>query len=237
MPTGPTPTTTTPATEPPVTPPIPGKPNKLLIVLIVLSLLLLGTTGYLAYQNYQLRQQLAQVQTQPSPSPTSVPTSSPSPTPDPTADWETYRNEEYRFSFKYDPSGILTVTNGVLEPLLVRIAYGETQFEWFVKENTENLSLEDFIKRHAGPYPGYNSGDRPSSIEKDVKLGNVTGILIEFPTALREPFEFDGPSQHFYIKRDDQYVYWLRFYSSDEELTSADRDFFRNIITSAQLTN
>ncbi len=47
----------------PVTPPIPEKPNKLLIILIVIVLLLLGATGYLAYQNYQLRQQLAQVQT------------------------------------------------------------------------------------------------------------------------------------------------------------------------------
>lgn len=61
----------------------------------IIILLFLATTTLLAYQNYQLHQQLSQTQTKPSPSP--------SPTLDPTTNWQTYTNTQASFSFKYPP--------------------------------------------------------------------------------------------------------------------------------------
>jgi hypothetical protein len=62
----------TPISETQVTPQeaVPETPNKkpwLIIGLTALNLLLLGTTGYLAYQNYQLREQITQKQSTPLP--------------------------------------------------------------------------------------------------------------------------------------------------------------------------
>jgi len=79
---------------------IPTSPQKpkisLLIGMIVLVLVLLASTGYLAFQNFQLRKEISQLQS--SPSPTS--------TPDPTANWKTYESEKGGFVFKY-PSDLV----------------------------------------------------------------------------------------------------------------------------------
>ncbi|MEK7112845.1 MAG: hypothetical protein AAB875_06050 [Patescibacteria group bacterium] len=76
--------------------PTPQKPkNFLLIGMVALVLILIASTGYLAFQNYQLRKQISQLQISP------VPTSTA--TPDPTANWKTYINSEYKYSIKYPP--------------------------------------------------------------------------------------------------------------------------------------
>jgi len=67
-----------------------AKPS-LLIGLGVLALILLASTGYLAFQNYQLKKEISQLQS--SPSPTS--------TPDPTASWKTYKDNKQGVEFKY----------------------------------------------------------------------------------------------------------------------------------------
>jgi len=72
----------------------PRKPASSAILIVVIILLFLAI-AFLAYQNYQLKQSLNQVQTillsQPTPAPVT----------DPTADWTTYTNTKYKFSFKY----------------------------------------------------------------------------------------------------------------------------------------
>jgi hypothetical protein len=83
---------------------IPRHKSWLVIGIIVLVLLLLGIIVIFVYQNHYLKQQLAQYQTkttslaeitkQPE-----IP--SPTPTTDITANWQTYTNEEFKFSFKY----------------------------------------------------------------------------------------------------------------------------------------
>jgi len=60
------------------------------LLLIAAGALLLAIIGYLLFQNYQLRQKL----TPPQP-PTAIPLS------DETANWKTYTNSAYNFSFKY----------------------------------------------------------------------------------------------------------------------------------------
>lgn len=86
-----------PTPEPTLTPaqvPEPKTRFPVIPVLLVILLLLLGSTAFLYYQNMQLKNMLANYQT-PVVSPT------PTPTTDPTADWKTYTNEKFGFSFKY----------------------------------------------------------------------------------------------------------------------------------------
>lgn len=90
----PQPTPKQPVQEPPsvLKPTEPSKSNRFLVLtLSLLTLILLASTGYLAYQNMQLKKQIAQPSA--SPSPTS--------TPDPTANWKTYTNHEYGYSVEY----------------------------------------------------------------------------------------------------------------------------------------
>ncbi len=83
----------------------PKQKSWLVIGLAILVLLLLGTTGFLAYQNYQLKQQVLQKQPTPLPEVTKQPViPSPTPTIDSTSNWETYTNTTAGFNIKH-PSG------------------------------------------------------------------------------------------------------------------------------------
>lgn len=99
------------ATQTPIqTPEAPKQKSWLVIGLVLLVLLLLGTTGFLAYQNIQLRKQVAGIPPTPSstvgaPTPTATalsPTTVEStPTQEPMTNWKGYTNDKYNFTFKY----------------------------------------------------------------------------------------------------------------------------------------
>jgi hypothetical protein len=90
---------TRPVTQMPET---PKQKPWLVIGLTVLVLILLGTTGFFAYRNYQLKQQITQTQPAPLPELIEQPEiPSPTPTTDVTINWQSYNNDEYKFSFKY----------------------------------------------------------------------------------------------------------------------------------------
>jgi len=81
---------TTPSPEPATTP--QKTKISLLIGMMVLVLILLASTGYLAFQNYQLRKEISQLQSSPSPTPTL----------DPTANWIIYTSDSFSFSYPKD---------------------------------------------------------------------------------------------------------------------------------------
>lgn len=65
-----------------------------------------GATVLLGYQNYQLKQEIEQLQAQPAPTtlPTATPTLvEPTPTPDSTAGWKIYTNQNYGYEVKLPP--------------------------------------------------------------------------------------------------------------------------------------
>ena len=79
----------------------PKKTKSLVFILLGLFILfLIGATGYLGYQYCQLKKQLAEKTTQ-SLLHTEIPAEIPNPSPDPTANWITYENTKYGYSFKY----------------------------------------------------------------------------------------------------------------------------------------
>jgi len=106
---------TTPPPEIPQTPPASPQKKSPNIIMITFMVLLLGATGLLAFQNYQLKQQLAQQQPNSLP-PTSTDTPpsanitpstlTPTTTVNPTADWEMYENKTTGIEVKY-PKDIL----------------------------------------------------------------------------------------------------------------------------------
>jgi hypothetical protein len=76
----------------------------LFISLTILVLILLGTTGFFAYQNYQLKQQIAEKMALldvKSGKIDQMEIADPTSTADPTADWKIYTNDKYGFTFKY----------------------------------------------------------------------------------------------------------------------------------------
>src|SRR3989344_942725 len=77
----------------PAKPPLSPQKSILPLLLTILFLLTLAATGVLAYQNYQLQQQISSLQ------PRVTPTPSLTPTPDPTANWQTYKDKKYEFRY------------------------------------------------------------------------------------------------------------------------------------------
>ena len=88
--------------QPVVPAPVPPKNNSLLIFILVILFLALGAAGFFAYQNYQLKQQISQVQPTPTPLITSAPTL------DPTANWKTYTSATIGASMKYPATWLYT---------------------------------------------------------------------------------------------------------------------------------
>jgi archaellum component FlaG (FlaF/FlaG flagellin family) len=82
----------------------PKKNNFLVILLFILMLLALVIAGFFAYQTQKLAKELSEFKNQNLTTPTSEPESTfpmytePN---SPTADWKTYTNTKYNFSFKY----------------------------------------------------------------------------------------------------------------------------------------
>lgn len=87
----------------PEMPPINPEKRKsgLIIILIALLIISLGMAGYLAYQNFQLRQQVAQA---PAPETSEA---GPSPTQDEIPNWKTYRSDWFEISLQYPQDDVL----------------------------------------------------------------------------------------------------------------------------------
>jgi hypothetical protein len=83
-----------------------GKKGKkwLLPGLLSLVVIALGVVGYFVYQDWQLKKEVPS-QEQVSPTPAEE---LPTPTIDPTAGWQSYNNDEYKFSFKYPSDYLLS---------------------------------------------------------------------------------------------------------------------------------
>ena len=91
-----------PTLPPPILPaPTPPTPPKSYtgIIIAFLVLVILALSGFIAYTNF--------FAPKPTPPPSPTPITTPTSTPDPTANWKTYINTQYSFSFKYPPEAQL----------------------------------------------------------------------------------------------------------------------------------
>ncbi|MBU1070782.1 hypothetical protein KKG65_00025 [Patescibacteria group bacterium] len=95
----PQPNISQPETQIPFTQPTPS--SKIPWLFVFLVILFLSVTGVLAYQIYQLKQQLFSVAPSPTENLTPLLTPSSTPTFEPTANWRTYNNTTHNISFKY----------------------------------------------------------------------------------------------------------------------------------------
>jgi hypothetical protein len=122
------------------------------ISVAIFILLALGAVAFLYYQNQQLKNMLANYQSQPANSPT------PTATADPTANWKTYTDPSNRFGVKYPSDWVRSknATNKNKYTQVVDLAktldstfYGPDQVHalWIkLVDNPTNQSLEQIIK-------------------------------------------------------------------------------------------
>ena len=136
---------------PEIKPATASKPKTFLFAfLIILIFILIGVIGFLAYQNNQLRKDLAQskiVQVK----------ATPTPTPEPKLIWQTYTNSDYKYSVDY-PGDWEVLEAGPAEDLLQEVTFYETSqsaapaaFKIRVLDNPQNKNLDDWSKDYQVP--------------------------------------------------------------------------------------
>jgi len=122
---------------PPISQP---KPFPLVPILLVLLVLLLGATAFLVYQNMQLQKQIIELTNKPTPSPAVVPGETG--TQAGTANWKTYTNTQYQYSFKYPAKYETFITQ---KDTGINMGCGCEFFTWFDVETTlSDLSEQDW---------------------------------------------------------------------------------------------
>lgn len=82
-----------------------------LIILALLMVFSVGAAALLAWQNYQLRQELIQQQSISAPSPQA---GRPTPTTDPTANWQIYESEKWGYRLMYPSNWFVSEANRIV---------------------------------------------------------------------------------------------------------------------------
>jgi hypothetical protein len=181
--------------EAPVLPKIPQvkKSSPITIISVAIFIILaLGAIIFLYYQNQQLKNMLANYQSQPTASPT------PTATANPTANWKTYSDQKYGFSVKYpsmwetaNPTDMKNIYNEykiknyeiVLvdksNPLIMNTTYPALQIAVPFK-NDAQLSLSSWVLK----YLEYNKIGYPSVSKIDPTL-DFTELTIDHYEAIK----------------------------------------------------
>jgi hypothetical protein len=160
----------------PVVPQPPKDNHWITIVSMTLFVLMsLGVIVFLYYQNQQLKSMLATYQTQPSPIPTA--------TADPIANWKTFTNTKYSYSFKYPTNFTVntegnsdpTTANGILIADDCNYNLGQRCLQGFIDTTTpfkRDNKLSDYFV--------YAPGQTPTLLsEKQITIDNETALARE----------------------------------------------------------
>lgn len=169
------------------------------------------------------------------PNATSIPEPTPTPTPDPTADWKTYTDPTYGYSFDYPASwhlspaksgGQLTAlysydpTSVPPEEAGMPLPRDRLKVEIVVLDNPEGFSLEDWIQ-----------ADRERGAP--VSVSDRSTVAVDGTDGIRETVQ-SGTSgsilQHFFLKGTNVYV--IVKYPSDSLLSNT----FASILDSLRFT-
>lgn len=161
----------------------PKQNNFLISLLSILLLISVFIAGFFAYQTQKLVKELRVIGNKPEP------TASPTQTPDPTADWKTYTNTKYGFSFKYpQPDELsskydkftdkLVEING-LDSLIIKIEpINTTESDpsiWWSKQ-----AVDPFMKRSTACYN--KSITRSITSRYTEVLDNTINPVVDFNT-------------------------------------------------------
>lgn len=154
--------------------------NKFIAFMSILSVLLLLASGFLAYQNLQLQKQISQLSVQPSPSPTPFPET---PSADPTADWKTYTNAQFNYSFKYPSEADLKELRNDEKKNIVNLTIpnisrpSNNEAIGLFAASLESKTFEQYISEKANPQiiGGFAITKKP----KIYKTNKISGYLYE----------------------------------------------------------
>ena len=148
--------------------------NALIIILAILAMVGLTSTGYFLWLNKQPASKPTQ---NPAPQKTDLPT-----TPDPTANWKTYTNQKYNFSFKYPSSWTISSQgkNDTYNLLLGFSGPDIKNYEVISFAVKENLNTQDEIKSLNQLSDTFGSKVLKT---ENLSVGNNKGIVITYSTA------------------------------------------------------
>jgi len=185
-----------PTPEPTLTPVQVSEPTtKFPIMHLVLSLfilVLLASTVFLCYQNRQLKNMLASYQAQPAVSPTPTVYQSPIPatTADPTANWKTYTDSKYNYSFKYPDTETIKITDYTGELSTISLINTKTKLEDLV-----------FYVGTTDESTGYSKNDT-NYTKSTTNIGGLDATRVSLPMGQNPPQELvfftnNGKYYHF----------------------------------------
>lgn len=207
----------------PVQQPNSQKPY-LLLLLITVILILGGVTSYFGYQNWQLRQQVSQIETPP------TPLTTPSLTLDPTINWITYTNTKYGFQFKH-PSDltIRPFAGSQEEPSLA------TMFK-IDPEIGETISLVSVTSKKAPPTAGLVKGVSVNGLDayyayhpNGVPNDKTPFIVVEIHTNDRN-VQFIFRNMHILSNTSNQILSTFKFTNLNQTVTINDWKSYTNEI-------
>lgn len=209
-----------PVTNPPVENPvsqivIPPPPeslisNKLILIVIILILTFAGGGAYFVLNS----------KTKPQPTiSNATPTSIPTPTPNPTANWKTYKDPNYNFSFKYpNEAGLTKKTlysmlsrseSSGLEISPPRIGPFENwySFDLAVKDNPQNTDVHTIVNNYMEEIkkdctsPACDVPKKITDTLKPYKNGKIDGYIFNFGAETNSRMVVSAENNKTYIFR------------------------------------
>jgi hypothetical protein len=159
--------------------------NKTSLLALTIIISFVGVTGYFGYQNYQLKQQIVNQQPLLTPTPvttivnnpivTSIPITIGVPTSatDPTANWKTYENKQYGFSFKYPQQFITKIETdggnmGWWSVTVIKIVDNSYESIFGITDRGGvNTNYQDWYKQHYANYKNFDLA------VKKQRIGNI----------------------------------------------------------------
>ncbi|MCL5438573.1 MAG: hypothetical protein M1268_01120 [Patescibacteria group bacterium] len=205
-------------------------PRWLKIILSIFAVIpIIGITGAILLASQNPYKQLGKVKAKITP----TQTVSPTPTVDPTANWKTYTNSKFRFSFKYPPDIKISSTSGEFENGL-NLEFG--------KENsgmpilTVWLTTGDYVKGRQNDLNTILSTNKLDDYNYQISAKKIDGKNLYVYTQ-----EFDSSSNKFAPPGGPLYrvgalgtinnIFFDIFYNSNKETSKQDQQIFDQILS------
>ncbi len=207
-----------------------------IIIMIIVTVISLALSGYLAYQNYNLNQQIGQSEE-----------ISPSPTADPTADWKTYKSDRYKYEFKYpeeifkgelyvyDDGKTVNITNEVSKKLLELDKNSGFQLSIGIRDDRSELGdYNSYWQKDYSDLGLLKTGQEINNIKRIDELeiiGKVSGIFLNEQQTDPQIYKI------FTFLENDGSLYEISLNSFNKDLLETKIYLFENIINTFKILN
>ena len=207
--------------------------SKLLISIVAIIIIFVGVGGYFLATNKTKTQQAIIT-------PTPLPTEASAKAGDPTANWKTYTNSKYGFSFMYPSDKYLDDWGeGRLD---LRIDLNNKKEAGFPGELIFTIdvipaksNLQDYMEQYVLKDPQYDLNDpnRPKLDVKNSNIGNLPAYIVE-----RKPI-YEAPNINSYIAyfQKGKYLYEVGLYTGNVKELEDNKQVLDQILSTFRFAN